>query len=68
MALGKWPQRITRRDDKEGVIMTSDERYDELAGRNHELATLVEFFRESPFVGVELELERQTDEGREIEL
>jgi hypothetical protein len=27
-----------------------------------------EFFRESPFVGVELELERQTDEGREIEL
>jgi hypothetical protein len=41
--------------------MTSDEQYDELAGCNHQLGTLVEFLRESPFVGVELELERQTD-------
>ena len=68
MALGKGLHRITRCDDKEEVSMTSDERYDELAERNHEPGTLVEFFRESPFVGVELELERQKDEGREIEL
>jgi len=31
--------------------MTSDERYEELAGRDREPGTLVEFFRESPFVG-----------------
>jgi len=28
----------------------------------------LQFFRESPLVGVELSLERQKDEGREIEL
>jgi len=61
------PQLITRQG-KEGVVMISDETYDELVGRSHQPKTLVEFFRESPFVGVELNLERQKDEGREVEL
>jgi prevent-host-death family protein len=61
------PQRITRQG-KEGVVMLSDERYDELAGRAHQPKTLVEFFRKSPLVGVELDLERQKDEGRDVEL
>ena len=39
MALGKGLHRITRCDDKEEVSMTSDERYDELAERNHEPGT-----------------------------
>jgi antitoxin Phd len=61
------PQRITRQG-KEGVVMISDEQYDELAGRAHQPKTLIEFFRQSPLVGVELDVERQKDEGRDIEL
>jgi prevent-host-death family protein len=61
------PQLIIRQG-KEGVVMISDEQYDEFVGRSHQPKTLVQFFRESPFVGVELDLERQKDEGREIEL
>src|SRR5260370_41471043 len=49
------PQLITRQG-KEGVVMISDEQYDELVGRSHQPKTLVQFFRESPFVGVELDL------------
>ncbi len=61
------PQLITRQG-KESVVMISDEKYDELVGRSHQPKTLIEFFRESPLVGVELDLERQKDEGREVEL
>lgn len=61
------PQLITRQG-KEGVVVISDDQYDEFVGRAHQPKTLVQFFRESPFVGVELDLEREKDEGREIEL
>jgi antitoxin Phd len=61
------PQLITRQG-KEGVVMISDKQYEELIGRSHQPKTLVEFFRESPFVGLDLDLERQKDEGREVEL
>jgi antitoxin Phd len=61
------PQRITRQG-REGVVMISGEHYDELVGRSHQPKNLVEFFRESPLVGVELDLERQKDEAPEVEL
>jgi antitoxin Phd len=61
------PQRITRQG-KEGVVMISDEQYDQLVGRSHQPKNLVQFFRESPLVGVELDLERNQDTGRDIEL
>ena len=61
------PQLITRQG-KEGVVMISDVQYDQLVGRSHQPKSLVQFFRESPLVGVELDLARQKDEGREIEL
>jgi len=66
-ARAEGPQLITRQG-KEGVVMISDEQYEELVGRSHQPKTLVEFFRTSPLVGVELDLERQKDEGRDIEL
>lgn len=66
-ARAEGPQLITRQG-KEGVVMMSDEQYEELVGRSHQPKTLVEFFRTSPLVGVELDLERQKDEGRDIEL
>jgi antitoxin Phd len=61
------PQLIVRQG-KEGVVMISGEQYDEFVGRSHQPKNLVQFFRESPFVGVELDLERQKDEGREVKL
>ncbi len=61
------PQLITRQG-KEGVVMISDVQYDQLVGRSHQPKNIVQFFRESPLVGVELDLARQKDEGREIEL
>jgi antitoxin Phd len=66
-ARSEGPQLITRQG-KEGVVMISDEQYEQLVGRSRQPKSLVQFFRESPLVGVELDLERNKDEGREIEL
>jgi len=48
--------------------MISNDEYDRLIGIAHQPKSLLQFFRESPLVGVELGLERQKDEGRDIEL
>lgn len=61
------PQRIMRQG-KEGVVMISDEQYALLVGRSHQPKSLLQFFRDSPLVGVELDLEREKDTGRDIEL
>ena len=61
------PQRITRQG-KEGVVMLAEEQYDRLVGKSHQPRDLVQFFRQSPLVGVELDLERDRDSGRDIEL
>lgn len=61
------PQVITRQGT-EAVVMISHERYDQLVSKPHRPKSLVQFFRESPLVGVELDLERNKDEGREIDL
>jgi antitoxin Phd len=66
-ARSEGPQLITRQG-KEGVVMISDEQYEQLVGRSHQPKSLVQFFRESLLVGIELDLERNKDEGREIEL
>jgi len=61
------PQRITRQG-KEGVVMVAEEQYDRLVGKSHQPKNLVEFFRQSPLVGVELDLERDRDAGRDTDL
>jgi antitoxin Phd len=61
------PQLITRQG-KEGVVMISDEQYDRLVAKPHQPKSIVQFFQASPLVGVELNLERDKDEGRDIEL
>jgi hypothetical protein len=48
--------------------MIADEQYQQLVGKSHQPKSLVQFFRESPLAGVELNLEREKDEGRDIEL
>ena len=61
------PQRITRQG-KEGVVMISEEQYERLTAKSHQPKSLVQFFRESPLVGIELDLERDPDPGRDIDL
>ena len=66
-ARAEGPQRI-RRQGKEGVVMVAEEQYDRLTGKSHQPANLVQFFRKSPLVGLDLELERDREPARDIEL
>jgi len=48
--------------------MISDEQYDRLLIKSRQPKSIVQFFRESPLVGVNLDLERDRDPGRDIKL
>lgn len=61
------PQHITRQG-REGVVMLAEEEYDRLTTRAKQPKSIVQFFRESPLVGVNIDLERDRDTGRDIEL
>jgi antitoxin Phd len=67
LARTEGPQRITRQG-KEGVVMISDEQYNRLMVKSRQPKSLVQFFRQSPLVGVDLDLERDKDTGRDIDL
>lgn len=67
LARTRGPQRITRQG-REGVVMIAEEEYEQLAARSRQPRSLVQFFRESPLMGVDLDLERSRDTGREIDL
>ena len=61
------PQHITRQG-KEGVVMISDEQYDNMVAKSRQSKSLVRFFRESPMFGVDLDLARDRNTGRDIEI
>jgi antitoxin Phd len=61
------PQRITRQG-KEGVVMVAEEQYEQLVGKSHQPKNLVQFFRQSPLVGVKLDLTRDRTAGRDVDL
>jgi antitoxin Phd len=67
LARTEGPQRITRQG-KEGVVMISEEQYDRLTAKSRQPKSIVQFFRESPLVGIELDWERDKDTGREVGL
>ncbi len=67
LARSAGPQRITRQG-KEAVVMISDEHYQRLTSKSRQPKSLVQFFRESPLAGIELDLKRDTDTGRDIEV
>ena len=48
--------------------MVSDEQYDPPTLKSQRPTSLVQFFQAAPLVGVELDLERDKDTGRGIEL
>jgi prevent-host-death family protein len=67
LARTQGPQRITRQG-KEAVVMISEEQYSRLTAKSHQPKSIVQFFRESPLMGLDLDLERDRDTGRDIEL
>ena len=66
-ARAEGPQRITRQG-KEGVVMVAEEQFDKLLCKSRQPQSLVKFFRQSPLVGVDLDLERDRDSGRNVDL
>jgi prevent-host-death family protein len=63
-ALQEGPQIVTRRG-KETVVVLSVQEFHQLTRAQE---SLVAFFRASPLVGVELEVTRDKDPGREVAL
>jgi antitoxin Phd len=63
-ALRDGPQIVTRRG-KDTVVVLSVEAFQNLTAQQESLVT---FLRHSPLAGVELDLERQADYGREVSL
>lgn len=61
------PQHITRQG-KEGVVMLAREQFDALVGKSRQPKNIVDFFRQSPLVGLELELKRDRSPARDIDL
>jgi len=53
---------------REGAVMISDEQYERLVVKSHQPRSIVQFFRESPLVGIDLDFERIKDTGRDAEL
>ena len=48
--------------------MISEEQYERLTVKSRRPKSLVQFFRDSPLVGVEFDLERDRDTGRDVDL
>lgn len=61
------PQWITKQD-KEAVVMLPAEDFDALTARAKQPKSFVQFMRESPLMGSGINLEREEDYGREVDL
>jgi len=61
------PQRVTRQN-KEAVIILPAEEFDRLVARSRQPKRLSEFFAKSPLAKAKINLERELDYGREIDL
>ncbi|MBX9569462.1 MAG: type II toxin-antitoxin system Phd/YefM family antitoxin [Candidatus Obscuribacterales bacterium] len=67
LAMADGPQLVTRQGS-DAVVIISLEEYEQLKKRASQPKSLVQFFRESPLVGAELDLTRDPDTGREIDI
>jgi prevent-host-death family protein len=66
-ARAEGPQRITRQG-KEGVVMVAEEQYERLVSKSRQPKNIVDFFRQSPLVGLKLNLKRDRSPARDIDL
>lgn len=67
LARSQGPQWITR-GGKEAVVVVPAEEFERLTKRKKQSGNLVEFFAKSPLAGTDLDLEREPDYGRPVEL
>ena len=67
LARTEGPQVITRQG-RDAVVMIPVEQFHRLMNRSRQPVSLVEFFRGSPLVGLELDFDRDKDTGRDVEL
>jgi len=56
------PQHITRHG-REGVVVLAEEEYERLVRKSRQPSSLVQFFRQSPLVGIDLDLKRDRNAG-----
>jgi antitoxin Phd len=61
------PQYVTKAG-KEAVVVVPAEQFEQLVARRRQPKSLLEFFRSSPLVGMELDLTRDRDPGRDVKL
>jgi antitoxin Phd len=61
------PQWVTRQD-KEAVVILRAEEFERMVARSRQPKTLSEFFARSPLAAAKIDLEREQDYGREIDL
>jgi len=66
-ARAEGPQHVTR-GGKEAVVVVPAEEFDRLTARIRQPQRLVEFFAQSPLVGVQLDFQRKADYGRKVKL
>jgi prevent-host-death family protein len=67
LARTEGPQLITRQG-RDAVVMVPAEQFDQLVVRSGQPQSILQFFRDSPLVGLELDFERDKDTGRDIEI
>jgi len=67
LAHSQGPQRITRQG-KEAVVVLPAEQFERLTARAKQSGGLVKFFADSPLARTKLNLERETDYGRQVNL
>jgi prevent-host-death family protein len=61
------PQWVTKQD-KEAVVILPAEEFEALTARAKQPKSLVQFLRESPLTGSGINLEREADYGRDVDL
>lgn len=66
-ARAEGPQIVTKQG-KDDVVVLPVEDYRKLTKRSQQRTSLAQFFAQSPLAGVDLNLERERDYGRNIEL
>jgi antitoxin Phd len=66
-ARAEGPQYVTKAG-KEAVVIVPAEQFEQLIARRRQPKSLVEFFRSSPLIGVDLDLTRDPDPGRDVKL
>lgn len=66
-ARAEGPQYVTK-SGKEAVVVVPAEQFEQLIARRRQPKSLVEFLRSSPLAGAGLDLKREPDYGRDIDL